>query len=236
MQSTSSISALTDIFVSPTKAFNAINEKKGWSWAAFIAVSLVMTLASYLFFSSTDPQFLLEQQLATLDPNMSAEERKMAEEGMQATSGMQVWFAIGGGIFGLIIANALYALYLLLISKMDANCDKKFGDWFGFSVWTNMPLVISSLGIIILVLTASTDQLSISLMNYASLNQLVLGLEPQSKFFALTEAFNIFVIWSIALTVIGLKSWTNFSANKALVLGILPSAIFYIGWAIFALV
>ena len=236
MQSTSSISALTDIFVSPSKTFNAISEQKGWSWAAFIAVSLVMTLASYLFFSSADPQFLLEQQLATLDPDMSAEERKMAEEGMQATSGMQVWFAIGGGIFGLIIANALYALYLLLISKMDANCDKKFGDWFGFSVWTNMPLVISSLGIIALVLTASTDQLSISLMNYASINQLVLGLEPQSKFFALTEAFNIFVIWSIALTVIGLKSWTNFSANKALLLGVLPSAIFYIGWAIFALI
>ena len=235
MQSTSTLSALTDIFVSPTKAFNAINKKKGWSWGAFFAISFVTTIASYLFFSSADPQYLLEQQLATLDPNMSAEERKMAEEGIQVTSGMQVWFAIGGGIFGLIIANAIYALYLLLISKMDADCDKKFGDWFGFSVWTNMPLVISGLGIIILVLTASTDQLSISLMNYASLNQLVLGLEPQSQFYALTETLNIFVIWSIVLTVIGLKSWTNFSSNKAWLFGILPSAIFYLSWAIFTM-
>lgn len=196
----------------------------------------MLALAIYLLFSFADPQFLLEQQLATLEPDMSAEERSIAEKSIQATSEMQVWFAIGGGIFGLVLANAIYALYLFLISKMDANCDKNFGDWFGFGVWTNMPLLISSLGVIILILTASTDKLSISLMNYASLNQLILGLESNNDFFALTETLSIFSIWSIALTVIGLRSWTNFSSNKTLLLGILPSMIFYSGWVVLVII
>ncbi len=151
-------------------------------------------------------------------------------------SGSGVWFGIGGGIVGIAIINAIMALYYLLVSKIDPKSEAKFGDWYGFSFWTLMPLVLNSLGMIILVATANTDQLSMSLQNYASINQLFLGLDSSSSFFTLTESFGIFSVWSIALTVIGLKCWTNFSTNKAVLYGVLPSALIYGIWFIIALV
>lgn len=98
-----------------------------------------------------------------------------------------------------------------------------------------MPMVISSLGIIALVFTATTNELSVRLFSYASINQLLLGLELGHPFYTMMESLNIFSIWGIALAAIGLKCWTNFSLNKAILFAALPSVVIYVIWTIIAL-
>jgi len=149
---------------------------------------------------------------------------------------MQVWFAIFGGIIGLAVINALMAGYYLFVSKQDPEANYGYGAWYGFGIWTMMPMIISSLGLLILVLTASTDQISQSLFNYASINQLLIGLEIGHPFYTLLESLNIFSIWGIFIAAIGLKSWTNFTFNKALLFAALPSIVIYGIWTVIALV
>jgi hypothetical protein len=163
-------------------------------------------------------------------------EQKMIRQSMEQTIDMQVWFAIFGGIIGLAVINALMAGYYLFVSKQDPEANYGYGAWYGFGIWTMMPMIISSLGLLILVLTASTDQISQSLFNYASINQLLIGLEIGHPFYTLLESLNIFSIWGIFIAAIGLKCWTNFTFNKALLFAALPSIVIYGIWTVIALV
>ncbi|WP_217875584.1 YIP1 family protein [Pseudoalteromonas shioyasakiensis] len=235
MKSSNVMTALVDIFISPSKAFNGLKEAKGWSFVAFILLAGILAASMFAFYNKADPQFLIDQQVAAaVDATIA--EQKMIRQSMEQTIDMQVWFAMFGSIIGLAIINALMAGYYLFVSKQDPEANYGYGAWYGFGVWTMMPLVIYYLGILVLVLTASTNQISQTLMSYSSINQLLIGLEIGHPLYTLLESLNIFSIWSILIAAIGLKSWTNFTFNKALLFAALPSIVIYGIWTVIALV
>ena len=236
MKSSNVMTALVDIFISPSKAFNGLKEAKGWSFVAFILLAGILAASMFAFYNKADPQFLIDQQVAAASVDATIAEQKMIRQSMEQTIDMQVWFAIFGGIIGLAVINALMAGYYLFVSKQDPEANYGYGAWYGFGVWTMMPMIISSLGLLILVLTASTDQISQTLFNYASINQLLIGLEIGHPFYTLLESLNIFSIWGIFIAAIGLKSCTNFTFNKALLFAALPSIVIYGIWTVIALV
>ncbi len=236
MKSSNVMTALVDIFISPSKAFNGLKEAKGWSFVAFILLAGILAASMFAFYNKADPQFLIDQQVAAASVDATIAEQKMIRQSMEQTIDMQVWFAIFGGIIGLAVINALMAGYYLFVSKQDPEANYGYGAWYGFGIWTMMPMIISSLGLLILVLTASTDQISQSLFNYASINQLLIGLEIGHPFYTLLESLNIFSIWGIFIAAIGLKCWTNFTFNKALLFAALPSIVIYGIWTVIALV
>ena len=236
MKSSNVMTALVDIFISPSKAFNGLKEAKGWSFVAFILLAGILAASMFAFYNKADPQFLIDQQVAAASVDATIAEQKMIRQSMEQTIDMQVWFAIFGGIIGLAVINALMAGYYLFVSKQDPEANYGYGAWYGFGVWAMMPLVIYYLGFLILVLTASTNQISQTLMNYSSINQLLIGLEIGHPFYTLLESLNIFSIWSIFIAAIGLKCWTNFTFNKALLFAALPSIVIYGIWTVIALV
>lgn len=236
MKSSNVMTALVDIFISPSKAFNGLKEAKGWSFVAFILLAGILAASMFAFYNKADPQYLIDQQVAVASVDATIAEQKMIRQSMEQTIDMQVWFAMFGGIIGLAVINALMAGYYLFVSKQDPEANYGYGAWYGFGIWTMMPMIISSLGLLILVLTASTDQISQSLFNYASINQLLIGLEIGHPFYTLLESLNIFSIWGIFIAAIGLKCWTNFTFNKALLFAALPSIVIYGIWTVIALV
>lgn len=236
MKSSNVMTALVDIFISPSKAFNGLKEAKGWSFVAFILLAGILAASMFAFYNKADPQYLIDQQVAVASVDATIAEQKMIRQSMEQTIDMQVWFAMFGGIIGLAVINALMAGYYLFVSKQDPEANYGYGAWYGFGIWTMMPMIISSLGLLILVLTASTDQISQSLFNYASINQLLIGLEIGHPLYTLLESLNIFSIWGIFIAAIGLKSWTNFTFNKALLFAALPSIVIYGIWTVIALV
>ncbi|MAD05506.1 MAG: YIP1 family protein [Pseudoalteromonas sp.] len=236
MKSSNVMTALVDIFISPSKAFNGLKEAKGWSFVAFILLAGILAASMFAFYNKADPQFLIDQQVAVASVDATIAEQKMIRQSMEQTIDMQVWFAMFGGIIGLAVINALMAGYYLFVSKQDPEANYGYGAWYGFGVWAMMPLVIYYLGFLILVLTASTNQISQTLMNYSSINQLLIGLEIGHPFYTLLESLNIFSIWSIFIAAIGLKCWTNFTFNKALLFAALPSIVIYGIWTVIALV
>lgn len=234
MKSATVFGAITDIYLSPSKAFNGLKDAKGWSWSAFLLIILFSSVAMYLFYTTVDPNYLVDQQIAALGDELTAQERDVSVNGIKQFADIQIYFAIGAPIIAIALFNALYAFYFMLISKIDPQSDMKFGAWYGFSIWTMMPAIINSLGTIILVTTAKTDQLSQSIFNYASLNQLVLNLDIHNAYYGLVESIGLFTIWGMILTITGLRSWTNFTKNQAVIYGLLPSVVIFGIWFLVA--
>ena len=235
MKSPNAFSALLDIYISPSKAFNGVEHAKGWSWLAFITISLVSMASIYIFYSTVDMQFLVNEQVAAASVDATIGEQKMIRQSIEQNAEIQVWISMISIVLGTAIIAAIMAVYYMLIAKLDPESEHSYGAWYGFTIWTMMPNIILSLGALALVLSASTDQLSQTVVfNFASINQLVVGLEPGSAFYTLLESLNLFSLWGIGLGMVGLKCWTSFSTNKALLFSALPTLVIFGIWAIIA--
>lgn len=236
MQSTNAFSSVIDTFVSPTKAFNGLKQAKGWTWFAIVLFLLLSAAVQAVYYKSVDQAFFVEQQMIVIEASGDMNPAQIEQtEAMTAQQFPMMWIitSVSTLIF-MPIVLCVFALYYHLVAKQDTSQSFTFGDWFSFSTYTSLPAIISALGSLVLILTASSGEIPVSVMTFASLNQLIFGFEPGHAFTTLLESINIFSIWSIALAYVGLKSWTNFSQNKALLFALLPSVLIYGIWAIVA--
>ena len=236
MKSQNAISAIGDTFLAPTKAFNGLKEAKGWSWLAITLLFVFGIAAQVIYFNSVDQAYFVEQQVETMEQSGDYNPAELeTAEAMTAQQFPMMWiFSAVGVLIGLPTIFCIFALYYYLVGKQDAECEMTYGDWFGFTAFTSLPTIFSSLGTIILVLTASSGEIPLSVLTFSSLNQLVFGLEASHAFAGLLESINVFAIWSLVLTYIGLKSWTNFNDKKAWLFALLPTVVIYGIWALVA--
>lgn len=220
--------ALLDIFINPAQAFSNIRGSGG-NLLLLLGQMILTALAFYLFYQGMSPEWLVEQQLlhaGELTPN----ELEQARTVMAQTAPYTAIIAAVTGPLMLLLVNAILAGYLHLISKMSG--DFRYQDWFGFSVWSQMPMQLNAIGLILLVLFADTPNLPLATANYASLNQLVLQLPINTPFYTWAEAFSLFMLWQIAVMAIGLKQWCHFSMVKAGIFAALPTVLIFGIWAL----
>lgn len=220
--------SVLDIFIAPSQAFAKIRGSGG-NVLLLIGQLLLLALAMYLFYQGMSPEWLVEQQLLQAGDLTPAEIEQSRALMAQTAPYTAIIVAVSAPLMA-ILMTAILAGYLHLISKMSG--DFRYQDWFGFSVWSQMPMQLNSIGLILLVLSANTPNLSLASANYASLNHLVLQLPIGAPFYTWAEAFNLFMFWQIALMAIGLKQWCNFSMVKATLFAALPTVLIFGIWAL----
>jgi len=220
--------ALLDIFIAPKQAFAKIRGTGG-NLLLLLGQMILAALAFYLFYQGMSPEWLVEQQMLTAGDLTPAE----AEQTRAMVAQSAPYTALISAVFGpimILVVNAILAGYLHLISKMSG--DFRYQDWFGFSVWSQLPMQLNTVGLILLVLFSNTPNLPLATVSYASLNQLVLQLPIGAPFYTWAEAFSLFMFWQIAVTAIGLKQWCNFSTVKAAIFAALPTVLIFGIWAL----
>lgn len=223
-------SAVLDIFVAPKSLFDGLQSAKGWSWAALAIILMISGACIVSFYSGMSTEWIVEQQLLQAGDISPAEKDQLRAYFTQSAGSIGWLGAIFNGLFMLIML-AVLAGYFKLVSGTD---EYGYGDWFGFTVWTQMPTVVYMLGFLALYLTASTPDLPIMLLNYASANQLFLGLSAQDALYTWAESLNLFYLWYIALAAIGLNRWCDMNMTKATVLSALPFVLIFTLWGVLA--
>ena len=230
MSSITASSAIIDVYAAPKSLFSGLKTSKGVTWIALLLL-LVITAGSIMgFYSGMSEQWIVDQQVMQMSFESQAEQvevEKYLLENAQHTGTIGAIFTV---VFQLILL-AILALYFKIVGMKDEQAT--YGDWFAFSVWTQMPMLINLLGFCALFITAGGGDLSINLPNYASVNQLLLNLPVQHSWFQFSEALNLFYLWNILLGAKGLMQWCQMSAVKATLLSALPYAAVFALWALF---
>jgi hypothetical protein len=223
---------MLDIFLAPNNVFEKIKQIKKWSWLALL-ILLVATISSIVgFYSNMSSDWLMEQQLLHAGEIAPSEKEVVMDMMAQTIEYIGLIGSVFSSIFLIFICVAS-AGYLVLVSKFSDNeRDFQFGDWFGFSVWSQMPVLINLLGFVFLYATSATPDLPLVLPNYASINQLFLGLVPGDSFFNLAENVNLFYLWSIGLVAYGLNYCCNMSLLKATFFSLLPYLVVFGLWSL----
>ncbi|MBL4909863.1 MAG: YIP1 family protein [Alteromonadaceae bacterium] len=226
------IQACIDTLVSPATAFATIKEKKSWSWLPFIlVVGATFSLFMY-FYQTVDFNWMIEQMADGMAASGKSEEQAKAFQDNMTHSMMQ-WSTIIGGTVGIIVINLLMALYYYLATKVAAKNDYKFTDWYGFTWWVSLPIVVSALLSALVIFFADNGQISLHDLQPTSLNGLLFGLDQSSHWFAFLEGINLFSFWTLAIATIGLKAWLNITTNKALSISATPFIVIYGSWALY---
>ncbi|GHE93329.1 YIP1 family protein [Thalassotalea profundi] len=227
------IQACLDMLMAPTSAFSTVKDKKGWAWLPFFLVIGMTSVVFVHYFSIVDIDWFQDQSLeqAASMTGMSFEELKAASSEPDATSAMiQTIVSVA---ITLVVVNLLSALYYLLATKVTAKNEYGFKDWYAFTWWTSMPMVISSLASILVLLFAADSNISMNDLQPTSLNSLIFSLDQSSAWFNFLEGINLFTFWVITLACIGLKTWLNIATKKAVILAVIPTVIIYGLWALY---
>ncbi|WP_416305155.1 Yip1 family protein [Neptunicella sp. SCSIO 80796] len=225
--------ACSDIFFKPNRVFAALTHQHNWSWIPFFLVILMATMPIYLYFNFVDfewyKEIIVQAQAGSKSP---AEQAAFADR--LNKSNMQIFSIIGIG-FGLIVVNAIIALYLNIMAKMDENNVNGFTDWYGFLWWTSMPIVLTGLISLTVIVLSDNHQLPMESLSPLTLSYL-LGLEATSDWYNLASNIRVESFWAMYLIAVGISQWTQLSNKQCWAIAVAPSLIIWGIWTIIKLV
>ena len=221
--------ACNDIFFKPNRVFATLLEKHNWSWLAFAIVIVVGVLPSYMYFNFVDFDWYRELVITTSFADVSPAEQDMVRQSMSPEQTLT--FSLIGVVIGSIIINAVMAIYLNITTKMDEENINGFTDWYGFTWWVSLPMVVGSLISILIILMASDHQLPPTDLNPTSLAYW-LGIEMGSDWFTLTQMVRLETFWSMYLIAVGISQWTRLPAQKAYIIAAAPYLTIWTIWTV----
>lgn len=214
-----------NVILDPTPTFARLKGKTS-AWLPLLILIVLSVAIMYWWISTLDFGWLVEHMVAS-QPKATPEMRAAMEKFMTPTSMM--WSSSIGAVVGTLVALALSALYYLVASKVMGT-PIGFGKWFGFSVWTSVPRLLT-IPLSALQILTSQGRLAPEDLNMASLNYLVFHLPVSHPWAGLVGSIDLTMFWSIVLAVIGLKTWTGRSTGTCVTVAILPYLIIYGLWA-----
>ena len=214
-----------NVILEPTSTFARLKDKTRAWLPLFILIALSVGIMVW-WISTLDFPWLVEHTVAA-QPKATPEMRAAMEKFMTPTSMM--WSSVIGAVLGTLVAMAVSALYYLVAGKI-MGVPIGFGKWFGFSVWTSVPRLLT-VPLSALQIMTSNGRLAPEDLNMASLNYLIFHLPVTHPWASLVGSMDLTMFWSIALAVLGLKAWTGRSTGTCVIVAVLPYLIIYGLWA-----
>jgi hypothetical protein len=214
-----------NVILDPKPTFARL-KVRGGAWLPLLVLILLSLAIMYWWVTTVDFGWLREHMLSA-QGNAKPEQRAAMERFLTPTS--MLWSSSIGAVVGTLLALAVSALYYLVAGKV-IGVPFSYGKWFGFSVWTSVPRLLT-LPLSALQIVTSHGRLAPEDLNMVSLNYLVFHLPLSNPWASLLGSLDLSTVWSLVLAVIGLKAWTGRSTTTCVTVALLPYLIVYGLWA-----
>lgn len=211
-----------NVFLEPSSTFARLKAKTH-AWLPLLLLIVLSVGVMVWWISTVDFPWLVDRMAsAQTKPEVQAAMRHMTQKSMMLTT-------VIGGVIGSLIVYAFSGLYYLIAGKVLGS-SIGYGKWFGFSVWTSVPSLLSVPLTAVQIISARGHVVAEDL-NMVSLNYLLLHLPASHPWAGFANGVNLTSLWCIFLAVIGLKAWTGRSTGTCLTVALLPYVLIYGLWA-----
>ena len=225
------ISQILNTLLNPAAAMAAVPQQSGRHFW-LLAIQLLLTTAIiYWFYAGMSPAWLVDQQMLHAGELTPAETEQIRAAMAEMAGATPLIGAVSVAV-GSLAFTAITAGYLLLTGKLQKALN--YGQWFALVVWSQLPTLLNILGLALLVLLADSPDQPLMLVNYASLNQLVLDLPVGHALYTWAESINVFLIWQLWIVFAGLQSAAGFTAKRAAIVTGTPVLLIFGLWALLA--
>lgn len=212
------------MFYEPKQAFEALKEK-GHVWSPLLLLIVLTAVVMFWYVHTVDFAWLIDRMVSA-DPGMKPEAREAMRKMFSPT--FLTASTVGGSLIGMPIEYALYALYYLIVSKLMGS-EIGYSKWFAFAAWTSVPSLLA-LPLMALQIATGHGQIALEELNMMSFNFLLFHLPAGNAWATLATSLSLTTIWTAALSVIGLRSWTDRSTASCVFAALLPFAVVYGIW------
>ncbi|GAA5189450.1 YIP1 family protein [Ferrimonas gelatinilytica] len=210
--------ALQQIWFHPKCVFRALKSAKGWSWWPFLLLTLGTAGVQWLYLLRVDFDWYRHTVLAPSLGALAPADR----ESLLAMFSANQWAAVTliTSLLGMVVINALVALYLSRMTRLDEENLEGFSDWYGLCWWLQLPMLVSVLVSTLMILAAS-GEIEPSLLSPLALNRL-LNLPMEATGYALAESISLLLAWSLLLAYWAIRTWTKLNRTTTVVIVLLP--------------
>jgi hypothetical protein len=231
----SNFALLQALVFEPSKAFAELDQRPRYWWPLLL-VALSSTLLAVWYMSVVDLAWLSDQALrnSTFGRNMTEAEIARASQAASGQRGTQLVIGSLSTLFGVGLGMLISAGYYTLAGKVT-GVERGFRHWLALSAWSTVPTVLTVIAGALMLLTASTNQISQQQLQPLSLNALLFHRQPGEPGFTLFSNINLVLFAALALAAIGVKTWSRRGWLFSIVLVALPYALVYGIWAFFSL-
>jgi hypothetical protein len=225
MAEKSSLAVAIDLFTAPNQAFAEIKERPR-VWLPLLALIVSYAAVSFVFMTSVDLEWFFDQQLQQSAPDLTDLQREEMVR-TQAQLSPVTYGAIGAvtSPIAIVIGLFIVALYLTGVSFLIHD-GIRLKQWFAFSAWCFLPIVLGILATIINLLVSDARFMTQDQINPLAFGNL-LGIDREG----LTGvqrgllAVDLTALWSIILCVLGYQAWTKRSTALAVAVVLGPLAL-----------
>ena len=223
--------SLFDVFVSPASLFGRIKYGERWGGWIFAILTLAIFMLYYSFYSAVDSEWLVQRQMAEIQ-DLPASQREEMGQIFRNLSDYAGYVATALSVMLMLLAVSVLSLYYMY---MDQSTEKKsYEQWFTFTLWTQTPVIISTVIFLIILFTVPAQDFRPDLINYSSLSN-ILNISNENKvIYSLGSSLNLFYVWNIFLATVGIKIWTDTSFTKAAFIALTPYVVYVVAQILMA--
>lgn len=223
------LNAMVDIIASPARAIDEIRDHTSWLWVPLILLIVTSCAAFSYYYVWVDFDWLVEETIRGLPAESRAEAAPGVRSFMSPTTNIAI--TVASIVFVTLVLLSIFAAYVHLVAKLTTSAEIRYGQWFSLNTWAGFPGIINAVAMVVVILTASSNQLPQQDLAPLSFNALFLGAEPGDPWFTWGSSINLVQIWSSALLGLGFSRWTGASLAKGMVVAFAPLVLIYGIWA-----
>lgn len=203
-------------FFAPSRAFTDLRRNASW-WAPWLIIAIVAMLFVYVvdqkvgFRKVSENLIQLQPKQAERVENMPAEQRqRVMQQQAVITKGISYAFPMIALLIYAVFAGVLFATL-----KFAGGGDLKYKTLFALIVYTRLPEVLMSL-LAMLSLLAGVSGDGFNIQNPAATNPgYFIGPEGSPVLRALLTPLDVFTIWTLILTAIGISCISKVKRSTA---------------------
>jgi hypothetical protein len=216
----------------PSRAFGELRERPRF-WFPLLLLAASTGVIVFWYYNMVDFEWLKDAVYGNNPGIQKLPEAGRATAMALITRNTMVAISLIGTSVVLPVFFLLQALYLVLAAKVT-KVPLGFKHWFAFSCWTSPPLLLTTVVSAIFLIMSDTTQLSPSVLQPLSINELVLHRPSGSPGYNLLESLSIPSMLSWVLMIIGVHVWSRRSWAFSAIFIVLPVVVIYGSWAAFA--
>lgn len=222
-----------DVLFAPARACDAIARRRR---AALLPLALLIVsftvLWSYYYYH-VDFAWLTERMIDGFMNRGGNASRQNVEAGFKnMTPGLMLGVTLVSGGLAIVIILALRAFYLGLIAKLVARQSPPFASWFALSVWAALPTVLSVFMGLANLLTHDPKTMMPAEVAVTSANRLFFHLPDTHRWAAMSDGFDLLLLWSFVIMGVGFSRWTGVGIVVGQLVALLPLSLLYGIWAL----
>ena len=216
----------------PSSAFSELRERPKFWFPLLLLIASTVAIV-YWYYSVVDIEWLKDAMFSNNPDIQRLPEAERAARMALFGRNTLLWTSVVGTIVILPIVFLLSALYLLLAAKVT-KLSQGFKHWFALSSWSALPLLLNTVVAAIFLILSDNSQVSPSVMQPLSINELLLHRPYGSAGHTLLESLHVPGALSWILMIIGVRTWSQRSWTFSAIFILLPIVVLYGIWSAFA--